>query len=120
MKNLEVKVVNSNNGEWQKSVNSVTYLCQTITFEDLGITFDLTKINNDINGNPRVEIKVFKNYQSDEEENVTEQFKGITGRFYKKSQKIVTQCFETKTLIRGLVNSYKLLYTINYLSAKVN
>ena len=43
MKNLEVKVVNSNNGEWQKSVDSVIYLCQTITFEDLGITFDLTK-----------------------------------------------------------------------------
>ena len=35
MENLEVKVVNSNNGEWQKSVDSVTYLCQTITFEDL-------------------------------------------------------------------------------------
>ena len=107
MKNLEVKVVNSNNGEWQKSVDSVTYLCQTITFKDLGITFDLTKINNDVNGNPRIEIKVFKNYQSDEEENITEQFKGITGRFYKKSQKIITQCFETKTLIRRLVNNYK-------------
>ena len=108
-----VKVVNSNNGEWQKSVDSVTYLCQTITFEDLGITFDLTKINNDVNGNPRVEIKVFKNYQSDEEENITEQLKGITGRFYKKSQKIITQCFETKTLMKRLVDNYKSSILIN-------
>ena len=107
MENLEVKVVNSNNGEWQKSVDSVTYLCQTITFKDLGITFDLTKINNDVNGNPRIEIKVFKNYQSDEEENITEQFKGTTGRFYKKSQKIITQCFEAKILMKRLVDNYK-------------
>ena len=115
-----IKVVNSNNEGWEELVNSTTYDYQTIMFEDLGITFDLIRINNDINGNPRVEIRVFKNYQSGEEENITEQFKGTTGRFYKKSHKIVTQCFETKTLIRGLVNSYKLLYTINYLSAKVN
>ena len=115
-----VKVVNSNNEGWQKSVDSVTHLYQVITFEDLGITFDLTKIKNDVNGNPRVEIRVFKNYQSDEEENITEQFKGTTGRFYKKSQKIVTQCFETKILIRELVNNYKLLYTINCLLARVN
>ena len=115
-----IKVVNSNNDGWEELVNSTTYDYQTIMFADLGITFDLIRINNDINGNPRVEIRVFKNYQSDEEENITEQFKGTTGRFYKKSHKTVTQCFETKTLIRGLVNSYKLLYTINYLSAKVN
>ena len=115
-----IKVVNSNNEGWEELVNSTTYDYQTIMFEDLGITFDLIRINNDTNGNPRVEIRVFKNYQSDEEENITEQFKGTTGRFYKKSHKIITQCFETKTLIRGLVNSYKLLYTINYLSAKVN
>ena len=115
-----VKVVNSNNEGWEELVNSTTYDYQTIMFEDLGITFDLIRINNDINGNPRVEIRVFKNYQSDEEENITEQFKGTTGRFYKKSHKIVTQCFETKTLIRRLVNSYKLLYTINYLLVKVN
>ena len=115
-----IKVVNSNDEGWKELINSTTYNYQTIMFEDLGITFNLIKINNDVNGNPRVEIRVFKNYQSDEEENITEQFKGTTGRFYKKSQKIVTQCFETKTLIRGLVNSYKLLYTINYLSAKVN
>ena len=107
MENLEVKVVNSNNGEWQKSVNSVTYDYQTIMFEDLGITFNLIRINNDINGNPRVEIKVFKNYQSDEEENITEQLKGITGRFYKKSQKIITQCFEAKILMKRLVDNYK-------------
>ena len=115
-----IKVVNSNNEGWEELVNSTTYDYQTIMFEDLGITFDLIRINNDTNGNPRVEIRVFENYQSDEEENITEQFKGTTGRFYKKSHKIVTQCFETKTLIRGLVNNYKLLYTINYLSAKVN
>ena len=107
MENLEVKVVNSNNGEWQKSVNSVTYDYQTIMFEDLGITFNLIRINNDINGNPRVEIKVFKNYQSNEEENITEQLKGITGRFYKKSQKIITQCFEAKILMKRLVDNYK-------------
>ena len=115
-----IKVVNSNNEGWEELVNSTTYDYQTIMFEDLGITFDLIRINNDINGNPRVEIRVFKNYQSDEEENITEQFKGTTGRFYKKSHKIVTQCFETKTLIRRLVNSYKLLYAINYLLAKIN
>ena len=113
MENLEVKVVNSNNGEWQKSVNSVTYDYQTIMFEDLGITFNLIRINNDINGNPRVEIKVFKNYQSDEEENITEQLKGITGRFYKKSQKIITQCFEAKILMKRLVDNYKSLILAN-------
>ena len=48
-----------------------------------------------------------EDYQNNEEENITEQFKGITGRFYKKSQKIITQCFETKTLIKRLVNNYK-------------
>ena len=115
-----IKVVNSNNEGWEELVNSTTYDYQTIMFEDLGITFDLIRINNDTNGNPRVEIRVFKNYQSDEEKNITEQFKGTTGRVYKKSHKIVTQCFETKTLIRGLVNSYKLLYTINFLLARVN
>ena len=113
MENLEVKVVNSNNGEWQKSVNSVTYDYQTIMFEDLNITFNLIRINNDINGNPRVEIRVFKNYQSDEEENITEQFKGTTGRFYKKSQKIITQCFEAKILMKRLVDNYKSLILAN-------
>ena len=113
MENLEVKVVNSNNGEWQKSVNSVTYDYQTIMFEDLNITFNLIRINNDINGNPRVEIRVFKNYQSNEEENITEQFKGITGRFYKKSQKIITQCFEAKILMKRLVDNYKSLILAN-------
>ena len=68
---------------------------------------DLIRINNDINGNPRVEIRVFKNYQSDEEENITKQFKGVTGRFYKKSQKIITQCFEAKILMKRLVDNYK-------------
>ena len=102
-----VKVVNSNNEGWEELVNSTTYDYQTIMFEDLGITFNLIRINNDINGNPRVEIKVFKNYQSDEEENITEQLKGITGRFYKKSQKIITQCFEAKILMKRLVDNYK-------------
>ena len=102
-----VKVVNSNNEGWEELVNSTTYDYQTIMFEDLGITFNLIRINNDINGNPRVEIKVFKNYQSDEEENITEKLKGITGRLYKKSQKIITQCFETKILMKRLVDNYK-------------
>ena len=102
-----VKVVNSNNEGWEELVNSTTYDYQTIMFEDLGITFDLIRINNDINGNPRVEIRVFKNYQSDEEENITKQFKGVTGRFYKKSQKIITQCFEAKILMKRLVDNYK-------------
>ena len=102
-----VKVVNSNNEGWEELVNSTTYDCQTIMFENLDITFDLIRINNDINGNPRVEIRVFKNYQSDEEENITKQFKGVTGRFYKKSQKIITQCFEAKILMKRLVNNYK-------------
>ena len=102
-----VKVVNSNNEGWEELVNSTTYDYQTIMFENLDITFDLIRINNDINGNPRVEIKVFKNYQSDEEENITEQFKGTTGRFYKKSQKIITQCFEAKILMKRLVDNYK-------------
>ena len=108
-----VKVVNSNNEGWEELVNSTTYDYQTIMFEDLGITFDLIRINNDINGNPRVEIRVFKNYQSDEEENITEQFKGITGRFYKKSQKIITQCFEAKILMKRLVDNYKSLILAN-------
>ena len=60
-----IKVVNSNNEGWEELVNSTTYDYQTIMFEDLGITFDLIRINNDTNGNPRVEIRVFKNYQSD-------------------------------------------------------
>ena len=102
-----VKVVNSNNEGWEELVNSTTYNYQTIMFENLDITFDLIRINNDINGNPRVEIRVFKNYQNDEEENITEQFKGTTGRFYKKSQKIITQCFEAKVLMKRLVDNYK-------------
>ena len=102
-----VKVVNSNNEGWEELVNSTTYDYQTIMFENLDITFDLIRINNDINGNPRVEIRVFKNYQSDEEENITKQFKGVTGRFYKKSQKIITQCFEAKILMKRLVDNYK-------------
>ena len=102
-----VKVVNSNNEGWEELVNSTTYDYQTIMFENLDITFDLIRINNDINGNPRVEIRVFKNYQSDEEENITKQFKGVTGIFYKKSQKIITQCFETKILMKRLVDNYK-------------
>ena len=102
-----VKVVNSNNEGWEELVNSTTYDYQTIMFENLDITFDLIRTNNDINGNPRVEIRVFKNYQSDEEENITKQFKGVTGRFYKKSQKIITQCFETKILMKRLVDNYK-------------
>ena len=102
-----VKVVNSNNEGWEELVNSTTYDYQTIMFENLDVTFDLIRINNDINGNPRIEIKVFKNYQSNEEENITEQFKGITGRFYKKSQKIITQCFEAKILMKRLVDNYK-------------
>ena len=102
-----IKVVNSNNEGWEELVNSTTYDYQTIMFENLDITFDLIRINNDINGNPRVEIRVFKNYQSDEEENITKQFKGVTGRFYKKSQKIITQCFEAKILMKRLVDNYK-------------
>ena len=102
-----VKVVNSNNEGWEELVNSTTYDYQTIMFENLDITFNLIRINNDINGNPRVEIRVFKNYQSDEEENITKQFKGVTGIFYKKSQKIITQCFETKILMKRLVDNYK-------------
>ena len=102
-----VKVVNSNNEGWEELVNSTTYDYQTIMFENLDVTFDLIRINNDINGNPRVEIRVFKNYQSDEEENITEQLKGITGRFYKKSQKIITQCFEAKILMKRLIDNYK-------------
>ena len=102
-----VKVVNLNNEGWEELVNSTTYDYQTIMFENLDITFDLIRINNDINGNPRVEIRVFKNYQSDEEENITKQFKGVTGRFYKKSQKIITQCFEAKILMKRLVDNYK-------------
>ena len=102
-----VKVVNSNNEGWEELVNSTTYDYQTIMFENLDVTFDLIRINNDINGNPRVEIRVFKNYQSDEEENITKQFKALTGRFYKKSQKIITQCFEAKTLMKKLVDNYK-------------
>ena len=102
-----VKVVNSNNEGWEELVNSTTYDYQTIMFENLDITFNLIRINNDINGNPRVEIRVFKNYQSDEEENITKQFKGVTGRFYKKSQKIITQCFEAKILMKRLVDNYK-------------
>ena len=102
-----IKVVNSNNEGWEELVNSTTYDYQTIMFENLDITFDLIRINNDINGNPRVEIRVFENYQSDEEENITKQFKGIIGRFYKKSQKIITQCFEAKILMKRLVDNYK-------------
>ena len=53
-----VKVVNSNNEGWEELVNSTTYDYQTIMFENLDVTFDLIRINNDINGNPRVEIRV--------------------------------------------------------------
>ena len=75
--------------------------------EDLGITFEITRLNNDVNGNPRVRVIAYKNYQKMNKENVTKDFKGVVGRFYKKSEKIITQCFETKNLVRVLVNFYK-------------
>ena len=100
-------VVNSENNGWVKPVNSTTYDIQIVEVEDLGITFEITRLNNDINGNPRVRVIAYKNYQKMNKENVTKDFKGAAGRFYKKSEKIITQCFETKNLVRILVNFYK-------------
>lgn len=102
-----VIVVNSENNGWVKSICSTTYDVQIVEVEDLGITFEITRLNNDVNGNPRVRVIAYKNYQEMNKENVTKDFKGVAGRFYKKSEKIITQCFETKNLVRVLVNFYK-------------
>ena len=97
-------VVNSQNNGWVNPINSTTYDAQIVNVENLGITFEITRLNNDIYGNPRVSVVAYKNYQEIDEENVTRDFRGSTGRFYKKNEKIITQCFETKKLVKVLVD----------------
>ena len=97
-------VVNSQNNGWVNPINSTTYDAQIVNVENLGITFEITRLNNDIYGNPRVSVVAYKNYQEIDEENVTRDLRGSTGRFYKKNEKIITQCFETKKLVKVLVD----------------
>ena len=99
-----VIVVNSKNDGWVNPINSTTYDNQIVNVENLGITFEIIRLNNDIYGNPRVSVVAYKNYQEIDEENVTRDFRGSTGRFYKKNEKIITQCFETKKLVKVLVD----------------
>ena len=97
-------VVNSQNNGWVKPINSITYDNQIVEVENLGIVFEITRLNNDMYGNPRVSIVAYKNYKEINEENVTRDLRGSTGRFYKKNEKIITQCFETKKLVKALVD----------------
>ena len=97
-------VVNSKNDGWVNPINSTTYDTQIVEVENLGIVFEIIKLNNDIYGNPRVSVVAYKNYQEIDKENVTSEFRGSTGRFYKKNKKIITQCFETKKLVQTLVD----------------
>ena len=99
-----VIVVNSKNNGWVEPINSSTYDTQIVEVENLGITFEIKRLNNDVYGNPRVSVVAYKDYQGMNKENVTIDFKGSTGKFYKNSEKIITQCFETKNLVKGLVN----------------
>ena len=97
-------VVNSKNDGWVNSINSTTYDNQIVNVENLGITFEIIRLNNDMYGNPKVSVVAYKNYREIDEENVTSEFRGSTGRFYKKNEKIITQCFETKKLVKALVD----------------
>ena len=97
-------VVNSKNNGWVNPIASTTYDTQIVKVENLGIVFEITRLNNDVYGNPRVNVVAYKNYQEIDEENVTRDLRGSTGRFYKKNQKIITQCFETKKLVKTLVD----------------
>ena len=99
-----VIVVNSQNNGWVNPIASTTYDNQIVKVENLGIVFEITRLNNDMYGNPRVSVVAYKNYQDIDEENVTSEFRGSTGRFYKKNEKIITQCFETKKLIKTMVD----------------
>ena len=99
-----VIVVNSKNDRWVNPINSTTYDNQIVNVENLGITFEIIRLNNDIYGNPRVSVVAYKNYQDIDEENVTSEFRGSVGKFYKKNEKIITQCFETKKLVKILVD----------------
>ncbi len=99
-----IVVVNSKNNGWVNPINSTTYDIQIVEVENLGITFEIIRLNNDVYGNPRVSVVAYKNYQEIDEENVTEVFRGSTGRFYKKNEKIITQCFETKKLVKTMVD----------------
>ena len=99
-----VIVVNSQNNGWVNPINSTTYDVQIVNVENLGITFEITRLNNDVYGNPRVSVVAYKNYQEIDKENVTSEFRGSTGRFYKKNEKIITQCFETKKLVKAMVD----------------
>ncbi len=99
-----VIVVNSQNNGWVNPIASTTYDNQIVNVKNLGITFKITRLDNDMYGNPRVSVVAYKNYQEIDEENVTRDFRGSTGRFYKKNEKIITQCFETKKLVKVLVD----------------
>ena len=97
-------VVNSQNNGWINLIASTTYDNQMVKVENLGIVFEITRLNNDMYGNPRVSVVAYKNYQEVDEENVTSEFRGSIGRFYKKNEKIITQCFETKKLVKTMVD----------------
>ena len=97
-------VVNSKNDGWVNPIASTTYDNQIVEIENLGITFEITRLNNDVYGNPRVSVVAYKDYQGMDKENVTRDLKGSTGRFYKKNEKIITQCFETKKLVKTMVD----------------
>ena len=96
-------VVNSQNNGWVNPINSTTYNTQIVKVENLGITFEIVRLNNDVYGNPRVSVVAYRDYKEIDEENVTSEFRGSTGRYYKKNEKIITQCFETKKLVKAMV-----------------
>ena len=110
MKNKETIVninVNTKEEGWTKNIIQDTLETQRIYAEDLDAMFVVKRINRDVNGNPRAEIKVYRDYYNDNSiYSSTEDFRGIVGRYYKKGDKIITQCFDTREIIARLVEKF--------------
>ena len=110
MRNKEIIVninVNTKKEGWEKDIIQDTLETQRIYAEDLDAMFVVKRINRDVNGNPRAEIKVYKNYYNGNNiYSSTEDFRGVVGRYYKKSDRIITQCFDTREIVTKLVKNF--------------
>ena len=110
MRNKEIIVninVNTKKEGWEKDIIQDTLETQRIYAEDLDAMFVIKRINRDVNGNPRAEIKIYKDYYyGNSIYSSTEDFRGVVGRYYKKSDKIITQCFDAREIVTKLVENF--------------
>ena len=110
MRNKEIIVninVNTKKEGWAKDIIQDTLETQRIYAEDLDAMFVVKRINRDVNGNPRAEIKVYKNYYNGNSfYSSTEDFRGVVGRYYKNGDKIITQCFDAREIVTKLVENF--------------